>query len=414
MSSDLSTIVDAVAAGETPRDRRTKSGERRGRSPLVTVPIVIVGTLAISLNLAAPAQAAVAKKPLNPKLVESTTRTATVAKSAIEAAPAQYSVAQGDTVSGIAARFGLSTSSVLSLNGLDSAALIFPGQVLNLTAAAAPAPTAHSVSSSSYTVVSGDTIGGIAAAHGLSTDAVLSANGLKRSSIIYPGQAVALPTGAAPAAQMVQAAFITPMTPVTAPMRASNHTIQTGDTISGVAAAAGVSVQAVLDANGLGWSSMIYPGQVLAIPSQFSALPDATHVTPLTAEMRTNAATIVAVGRSIGVSDYGLVIALAAAAQESGLRNIDYGDRDSLGLFQQRPSVGWGSPEQTMNPKRATLAFFGGSTNPNSGVTRGLLEIAGWESMTVTQAAQAVQISAFPEHYGKWETSARAWLNQLG
>jgi len=409
MSTEVSTIVDAVVAEQKQRDRRTKSAERKGSRALLTVPIVIVGTLAISLNLAAPAHAAVAKKPLNPKLIESTPRTVPVVKTATETAPAQYSVVSGDTVSGIAARFGLSTSAVLSLNGLDSAALIFPGQVLELAQTAAPTPTA-----SSYTVASGDTIGGIAAAHGLGTEAVLSANGLDRSSVIYPGQVVVLPGGAESAPQMVQAAYITPMAPVTAPMSVSAHTIQTGDTISTVAAASGISVQAVLDANGLGWSSMIYPGQVLTIPSPASVLPDATHVTPMTAEMRANAATIVAVGRSIGVSDHGLVIALAAAAQESGLRNIDHGDRDSLGLFQQRPSVGWGTPEQTMDPARAALAFFGGSNNPNAGVTRGLLEIAGWESMTITQAAQAVQISAFPDHYAKWETSARAWLAQLG
>jgi LysM repeat protein len=191
-----------------------------------------------------------------------------------------------------------------------------------------------------------------------------------------------------------------------------------------VADAAGVSVQAVLDANGLGWSSIIYPGQVLTLPvtpapasvSAAALIPVATAglVTPMSEEMRQNAQTIVAVGRGAGVSDAGLVVALAAAAQESGLRNVDYGDRDSLGLFQQRPSAGWGTPEQVMDPVRASLAFFGGASNPNPNVTRGLLDIAGWESMTVTQAAQAVQVSAFPDYYAKWETSAQAWLSQIG
>ena len=137
-------------------------------------------------------------------------------------------------------------------------------------------------------------------------------------------------------------------------------------------------------------------------------------VTPMSEEMRQNAQTIVAVGRGDGVSDPGLVVALAAAAQESGLRNVDYGDRDSLGLFQQRPSAGWGTPDQVLDPVRASLAFFGGASNPNPNVTRGLLDIAGWESMTVTQAAQAVQISAYPDYYAKWETSAQAWLSQIG
>ncbi|KFF60325.1 hypothetical protein JF66_05125 [Cryobacterium sp. MLB-32] len=410
------------ASEKTDRSRRAQPAERRGRGALLTVPIVLVGTLAISLNLAAPAHAAVVKKPLNPRFVEagadhSSARSAPgrVSKSAAtETAPAQYSVAQGDTVSGIAARFGLSTPAVLSLNGLDSAALIFPGQVLNLSAAAAPSvAAAPSTPVSTHTVQSGDTIGGIAAAHGLSTDVVLAANGLERSSVIYPGQSIVLPT--AESATIVPAAFITPMAPATAPA-ASQYTIASGDTISAVAATAGVKVQDILDANGLGWSSMIYPGQVLTIPSPeaLAAAERAEAVTPLSSEMRQNASTIVAVGRSLGVSDYGLVIALAAAAQESGLKNLDYGDRDSLGLFQQRPSVGWGTPEQVLDPTRATLAFFGGPSNPNPGVTRGLLEIAGWESMTVTDAAQAVQISAFPNHYAKWEISARSWLGQLG
>ena len=140
MSTEVNAIVNEHGAPtEEQRERRTKTGVRRGRSALLTVPIVIVGTLAISLNLAAPAHAVVAKKPLNPKLVENPVRVATVSAAAVEAPPAQYSVAQGDTVSGIAARFGLSTPTVLSLNGLDSSALIFPGQVLMLSGAAATA-----------------------------------------------------------------------------------------------------------------------------------------------------------------------------------------------------------------------------------------------------------------------------------
>jgi hypothetical protein len=130
--------------------------------------------------------------------------------------------------------------------------------------------------------------------------------------------------------------------------------------------------------------------------------------------MRGNAAVIVSVGRQQGVSDYGLVIALAAAMQESGLRNLDYGDHDSLGLFQQRPSTGWGTPQQILDPVQASLAFFGGPGNPNRGRTRGLLDVPGWSSMTVTQAAQAVQNSAYPDAYAAWEASARAWLTQLG
>ncbi|TFD65452.1 LysM peptidoglycan-binding domain-containing protein [Cryobacterium ruanii] len=393
----------------------------RSRPALLTVPIVLVGTLAISLNLAAPAQAhALAKKPLKSKLAETAPVLSTVAITAVQVAPAQYAVVDGDTVSGIAARFGLSTAAVLALNGLDSRALIFAGQVLTLTqappatAAAVPAASA----STNYVVQSGDTISGIAAANGLKTADVLGANGLSGSSVIFPGQVVLLTATTA----MESAAYVTPVAAVPA---ATSHTIAYGETITAVANAAGVSVQSVLDANGLGWSSIIYPGQVLTLPvtappTSVSAaaapitVATAGIVTPMSAEMRLNAQTIVTVGRGAGVGDAGLVVALAAAAQESGLRNVDYGDRDSLGLFQQRPGAGWGTPEQVMDPVRASLAFFGGTSNPNPDVTRGLLDIAGWESMTVTQAAQAVQISAYPDYYAKWETSARAWLSQIG
>ena len=409
----------AGSGAESTKKPTRRPGDPRSRPALLTVPIVLVSTLAISLNLAAPAQAqALAKKPLKSKFAETTPVLSMSAVAAVQVAPAQYAVVDGDTVSGIAARFGLSTAAVLALNGLDSRALIFAGQVLTLTQAAPPAavPTAAAASAESYTVQSGDTISGIAAAHGLKTADVLGANGLTGGSVIYPGQVVLL--AAAPA--MVPAVAVVPVAAA-----ATTHTIASGETITAVANAAGVSVQAVLDANGLGWSSIIYPGQVLTLPvtappaSVVAAaapitLATAGVVTPMSEEMRLNAQTIVSVGRNAGVSDAGLVVALAAAAQESGLRNVDYGDRDSLGLFQQRPSVGWGTPEQVMDPVRASLAFFGGASNPNPDVTRGLLDVPGWESMTVTQAAQAVQISAYPDHYAKWETSARAWLSQIG
>ena len=115
------------------------------------------------------------------------------------------------------------------------------------------------------------------------------------------------------------------------------------------------------------------------------------------------------VGRSLGVSDYGIVIALATAMQESSLRNLSWGGRDSVGLFQQRPSTGWGTVEELTDPAHAAYLFFEG----RSGYTRGLLDISGWESMPLTQAAQRVQISAYPDAYAKWESSAWQWLAEL-
>ena len=191
--------------------------------------------------------------------------------------------------------------------------------------------------------------------------------------------------------------------------------IVTGDNISKIAKKLGVTVQALLSANGLTTSSIIYAGRTLVNPAAVAAVPAGTPgaITLLTAEMEANARVIVSVGRNLGVSDYGIVIALAAAMQESSLRNINYGHLDSVGLFQQRPSSGWGSVAQLTDPAHAAKLFYGGPSNPNAGITRGLLDISGWSALTVTQAAQKVQISAYPDAYAKWETSARFWLSEL-
>jgi hypothetical protein len=141
--------------------------------------------------------------------------------------------------------------------------------------------------------------------------------------------------------------------------------------------------------------------------------PVSGSITPLNDERRTNAQIIINVGRELGVPDYGIVIALATAMQESSLRNLDWGDRDSLGLYQQRPSAGWGSAEQIMDEAYATRLFFGGPSNPNKGKTRGLLDFSGWANMALTDAAQRVQISAHPNAYAKWEASAWAWIYEL-
>ncbi|MFD9073306.1 C40 family peptidase [Streptomyces lasiicapitis] len=117
----------------------------------------------------------------------------------------------------------------------------------------------------------------------------------------------------------------------------------------------------------------------------------------LPAEQVPHAQTIVATGLSLDVPAKGQIIALATAMQESRLRNINYGDRDSLGLFQQRPSMGWGTAQQIRDPVYASERFY-----------KALLKVDGWQQMTVTQAAQAVQKSGFPDAYAQWEPLATA------
>ncbi|KQY55729.1 hypothetical protein ASD11_14550 [Aeromicrobium sp. Root495] len=131
-------------------------------------------------------------------------------------------------------------------------------------------------------------------------------------------------------------------------------------------------------------------------------------------EQLENARQIAKVGRSAGAGSRGVVIALMTSLQESGLRNLDYGDRDSLGLFQQRPSAGWGSPAQVRNPAYAARSFFGGPRGPHGGSPRGLLDIDGWKAMRLGDAAQSVQVSAFPRAYDRWEPAARAIADAVG
>ncbi|GIF00217.1 hypothetical protein Ari01nite_76810 [Paractinoplanes rishiriensis] len=104
-----------------------------------------------------------------------------------------------------------------------------------------------------------------------------------------------------------------------------------------------------------------------------------------------NAATISAVGLRRGMPERAVVVALATALQESKLENLDSGDRDSVGLFQQRPSQGWGTPEKIQDPRYAADKFYAS-----------LRKVKGWQKMRVTDAAQKVQRSAYPNAYEKW------------
>jgi hypothetical protein len=122
----------------------------------------------------------------------------------------------------------------------------------------------------------------------------------------------------------------------------------------------------------------------------------------LDADQAANAATIAAVGKRLGLPDHAVTIALATALQESKLYNLPYGDHDSLGLFQQRPSQGWGTKEQILTPRYASAAFY-----------THLAKVSGWESLDVSVAAQAVQRSAAGDAYAQWEGEARVLAQAL-
>lgn len=445
-------LARSVFAGLEPRTTADESlgWETRAKvakGVFATGSVILAGSLT-AMGLTGPVTAADARPAPKPRgsvelgksirtaVTAATAAISTAVKSATASAPAVYRVVEGDTVSSIASRYGLSTASVLALNGLGWTSLIFPGQELMLSASGPVAPVqvaAEPTASGRYTIVAGDTISGIADRFGVSILSVLTANGLGWSSLIYPGQTIAIPglvgsgvvTPSAPAEEsaVLDVEPVAEVAPVAEPVveqvavveappaPTSTYTVVSGDTLGTIAARFGVSLEQLFALNGLDWSSVIYPGGTLSIPgagSVAAASSSASGGSTMNDEMRANAAVIVQVGRALGVSDYGIVIALATAMQESSLRNLDWGDRDSVGLFQQRPSTGWGTVEELTDPTRSAQLFYEG----RSGV-RGLLDIAGWESMPLTVAAQKVQISAYPDAYAKWESSAWAWLAEL-
>jgi len=121
------------------------------------------------------------------------------------------------------------------------------------------------------------------------------------------------------------------------------------------------------------------------------------------AEQLANVASILTVGNTKGVPPWGWVVAVATAMQESTLRNLPGGADDSIGLFQQRPSQGWGTPQQLRDPAYQAGKFFDK-----------LVTIAGWQQMPLTQAAQAVQVSAYPDAYAKHTAEAIRLVSHVG
>ncbi|GGM53653.1 LysM peptidoglycan-binding domain-containing protein [Microbacterium saperdae] len=387
---------------------RLHTATRRARHIQLGVPAAVLGALAGTLAVSPAAAATQETAPI--ERLNGATRLVPA-----QAAPASYVVRAGDTISAIAGRFGLRTVDVLTWNGLSWRSVIYPGQTLRLLApeaAAAPAaPPASTPTTATHTVVAGDTVYGIANKYGTSVDAVLAANGLTRASIIYPGQRLAVSGSSAPAAAAAPAVVAAPA----ATGASRTHTVVAGDTVFAIARKYGTSTQTVFALNGLASSSVIYPGQQLIVAqAAAAATTSAQHTASLDAEQIATAALIIRIGRELGVSDRGIAIALATGMVESGLRNLNWGDRDSLGIFQQRPSTGWGTPAQVQDADRSTRVFYGGQHDPNGTVTRGLLDIPGWEKMAFTDAAQAVQISAYPSRYGQWETQAYQWLAAHG
>ncbi|MCT9871714.1 LysM peptidoglycan-binding domain-containing protein [Paenarthrobacter aurescens] len=288
--------------------------------------------------------------------------------------PDTYTIVRGDTISAIARRFNLDTNALLQLNKLTATTLIYPGQSIKLTGAATPAPAQPAAPSAPsapnnatvYTVVSGDTLGAIAAKHGVPLSSIFSWNNLNGSSIIYPGQKIKVSGGSAPSAP---AAPTPAPAPAPAPLAGTGtYTIKAGDTLSSIASRHGVSLSALMTANKVTATTVIYPGQKLTIPgaslqpagetkplvpstflgftyppavvssaNENKALLNASPV-PSRAEMKSIVADT---ARRMGVSPS---LALAFAEQESGFDQRAVSPANAIGTMQVIPSSGqWAS-----------------------------------------------------------------------
>lgn len=166
------------------------------------------------------------------------------------------------------------------------------------------------------------------------------------------------------------------------------------------------------------------------IPDSLTATTRAGQTITLNRQQLTHAATIITVGgQTEGVGRPGVVIALMTALTESSLRMLantsaypesanypndgNGSDLDSLGLFQMRPAAGWGTVAELMNATYQARAFFGGPTGPNYPSPRGLLDIPGWQQTDLGAAAQAVEVSAYPDRYQNYQPVAETILSAL-
>jgi hypothetical protein len=163
----------------------------------------------------------------------------------------------------------------------------------------------------------------------------------------------------------------------------------------------GLLVLTLAIAAGVSWLSGKGVGPLLPQPEGCTATAAGSTV-DLDLEQADNAAIIAGVGVRRGLPARAVTIALATAYQESDIRNLNHGDRDSLGLFQQRPSMGWGTPAQVRDPVHASNRFYDA-----------LVKIDGYERMSVTAAADKVQRSAFPKAYADHEADARILASTL-
>ncbi|GAA1915788.1 hypothetical protein GCM10009688_20940 [Arthrobacter gandavensis] len=243
------------------------------------IPAVMMSSLA----LAEPAQAAVPQSPAKALFPQLPLQAKKILPSAVipaaqlaaqvpatvaaeSSVPATHRIVPGDTVSSIAARYGLDMNELLRINNLQPSSIIYAGKELKLTgsAPAAAAPSAQAPAAGTYTVAAGDTLSAIAAKHGVSLASILQANNLSMTSVIYPGDKITIGAGA-PTSVTTASSTPAPAAPAPAAPAAGTYTVVPGDTLGAIAARHGVSLKSVLDANNLSMNSVIRPGQTISL-----------------------------------------------------------------------------------------------------------------------------------------------------
>ena len=204
--------------------------------------------------------------------------TVAAAGSSVTTLNSTYTVVNGDYLSGIAMKLNVSLKSLLKVNNLELTSLILPGMQLKVPVTASTAgslkaastPTSTTVAApatSTYTVVWGDFLTGIAAKLGVSTRSLLTANKLQLNSLIYPGMQLVVPKGGTlPKSPTTAPAGATTTSTAPAAPQDARYTVVNNDSLSGIAAKLGVSLKSLLSTNQLTVSSFIYPGMQLVVP----------------------------------------------------------------------------------------------------------------------------------------------------
>ncbi|MAT05737.1 MAG: hypothetical protein CL424_11930 [Acidimicrobiaceae bacterium] len=294
------------------------------------------------------------------------------------AADDSYVVRPGDSIYGIAYDQGVPVSQLMSANGLEISSVILPGQRLTIpggttsggatsdSGGSTPSSSPSSSPSSTYTIVAGDSLSGIAGRHGVSLTALLRANDLQISSLILPGRRLTIPGGGAPTGSAADSPNSAPAAAPTATAGTATYQIRSGDSLSGIASKHGVRLGDLLRVNGLQISSVIHPGRLLKLPA--GATVPATTTTPTPAPAAPSAPTsskthTVVAGNSLSgiAATYG--VTLGKLLEVNGMRV------DSLILPGQTLKLPAGAATRPSTPAPAPT-----STTPVSNATRSRID----------------------------------------